>query len=507
MSFSNKNIIVLSIVYLLFTTIVPTQAQKIGMFEKNEDIGNPSLKGNTIYEPKEQTYQMSAGGKNIWGKADQFQFIWKKIKGDFIIKATVKFTGPRVNGHCKLGIMARESLNTDSKYVDGAFHAGLPQLTSLQYRQKDGDTTGQVILGSNHPTEIEFERTGNNFILSAAVFGENYKSVTKEIPLNDDLHVGLFLCSHDESVLEKAIFSNVRIIIPPAKNYRPYRDYIGSHLEIMDIQSGHRKILHSVPGSIQAPNWTRDGKYLIYNSAEGLLYKYELANSTVSTLNSGFARDNNNDHVISPDGKKLAISNYTGSNRKSTIYIIPINGTDNPIKISSEDSGHSFLHSWSPDGKNILFTGQRNNEWDIWSINIDSKKETNLTNALMLDDGSEYSPDGKWIYFNSVRTGTMKLWRMKPDGSNQEQVTFDDYNDWFPHFSPDGKWIVYLSFPKEIDPASHPFYQKVYLRLMPAIGGVPKTIAYIYGGQGTINVPSWSPDSKRIAFVSNTNDK
>ena len=98
----------------------------------------------------------------------------------------------------------------------------------------------------------------------------------------------------------------------------------------------------------------------------------------------------------------------------------------------------------------------------------------------------------------------MKIWRMKPDGSNQEQITFDEYNDWFPHFSPDGKWIVYISFPKEIDPTDHPFYKRVYLRIMPASGGVPRTIAYIYGGQGTINVPSWSPDSKRIAFVSNS---
>jgi Tol biopolymer transport system component len=162
------------------------------------------------------------------------------------------------------------------------------------------------------------------------------------------------------------------------------------------------------------------------------------------------------------------------------------------------------LHGWSPDGKKLIFTGQRNNRFDIWTIDIATKKETALTNSPVLDDGPEYTPDGKWIYFNSVRTGTMKLWRMKPDGSNQEQVTFDEYNDWFPHISPDGKWIVYIVFPKEIDPSDHPFYKKVYLKLMPAGGGVPKTIAYLFGGQGTINVPSWSPDSKRIAFVSNT---
>ena len=148
--------------------------------------------------------------------------------------------------------------------------------------------------------------------------------------------------------------------------------------------------------------------------------------------------------------------------------------------------------------------GERNKQQDIWAIDIATKKEIQLTNTPTLDDGPEYSPDGKFIYFNSVRTGTMKLWRMKPNGSNQEQVTFDEYNDWFAHFSPDGKQIVYISFPKEIEPTSHPFYKKVCLKMMPASGGIPQTIAYVYGGQGTINTPSWSPDSKYIAFVSNT---
>jgi len=235
-----------------------------------------------------------------------------------------------------------------------------------------------------------------------------------------------------------------------------------------------------------------------------LLYKYDLSTGSVSKLNTGIANQNNNDHVISFDGKQIALSNHVGEKRISTLFILPINGSDKPIQITSADSGHSYLHSWSTDGKKLIFTGQRKNQYDIWAVDIGSKKETQLTNTPTLDDSPEFSPDGKWIYFNSVRTGTMKLWRMKPDGNNQEQVTFDEYNDWFPHFSPDGKWIVFLSFPKETNPTDHPWYQKIYLRLMPASGGIPKNIAYVYGGQGTINVPSWSPDSKRIAFVSNT---
>ena len=208
--------------------------------------------------------------------------------------------------------------------------------------------------------------------------------------------------------------------------------------------------------------------------------------------------------MLSFDGKMLALSNYVGEKRISTLFTLPVTGSDNPIQITNPENGHSWLHSWSPDGKKLLYMGQRNNQADIWSVDIATKVETQLTNTRTLDDGPEYSPDGKWIYFNSVRTGTMKMWRMKPDGSNQEQVTFDEYNDWFAHFSPDGKWILYLSFPKDISPAEHPWYKQIYLRVMPASGGVPKVVAYIYGGQGTINVPSWSPDSKKIAFVSNT---
>jgi Tol biopolymer transport system component len=480
------------------------QTQNLGLFSGSGDIGNPLLKGKAVYSETDQSYLLSGGGNNIWLREDQFHFLYKKIKGDFIISATVKFIGKGVAGHRKIGIMAREELTKGSKYADGALHGGLPLNTSLQYRLTSGDTTGQIVISTVHPTEIEFERSGNTFAFSAATAGEIYKSVTKEVAMNEEVYAGLFICSHLDTVREQALFTNVRIIIPPARNFVPYQDYIGSYLETMDISTGHRMILKSEKGSIQCPNWSKDGKSLIYNSAEGLLYNYDIGTGVVKKINSGSAIQNNNDHVISPDGKMIAISNYVGPNHKSTIFIMPLEGTDNPTKISSEDSGHSYLHSWSPDGKNIIFTGQRNDEWDIWSINIDTKKEKNLTNFPGLDDGSEYSPDGKWIYFNAVRTGTMQIWRMRPDGTEQEQVTFDEYNNWFPHFSPDGKWIVYESFPKDIDPLTHPFYKRVYLRIMPASGGIPRIIAYIYGGQGSINVPSWSPDSKKIAFITNT---
>lgn len=472
----------------------------IGMFDHQQDIGNPVIKGNSKYDKENQFYHLKAGGINMWSNHDQFHFLFKRIKGDFSLSATVKFLGKGVDPHRKLGVMARNSLDPKSEYVDACVHGD--GLTSLQYRASEGGLTEQMVL-SSVPIHIEFERSGNKFTFYAAAQGENYKTVRKELILNEDVFVGLFLCSHNAEVTEEAIFSNVRITIPADKNFRPYRDYIGSHLEILDVFSGERKIIHSAPNSLQAPNWTKDGKRLIYN-AEGLLYNYYLKEKRIETLNTGFADQNNNDHVISFDGKQMAISHYVGEQRTSTLFTLPIKGSDTPLQITDPQKGHSYLHGWTKDNKSLIYTAQRNHQWDIYKIDLVTKKETQLTNTVSLDDSPEMSPNGKWIYFNSAVTGTMKIWRMKADGSNQEQVTFDEYNDWFPHFSPDGKWIVYLAYPKEIEPTEHPWYKNVMLRLLPAEGGVARTIAFLYGGQGSINVPSWSPDSKKIAFITNT---
>jgi Tol biopolymer transport system component len=219
-------------------------------------------------------------------------------------------------------------------------------------------------------------------------------------------------------------------------------------------------------------------------------------------VNTGFASSNNNDHVLSFDGRTLAISHHSAEDHNASIvYTVPVGG-GTPRRVTK--LGPSYLHGWSPDGKFLVYTGQRGGEFDIYRIPVDGGDETRLTSVPGLDDGPEYSPDGRDIYFNSVRSGTMQIWRMRADGTAPQQITSDQYNNWFPHVSPDGRWIVFLSFMKDVAPDDHPFYKQVYLRLMPTAGGPPRVVGYVYGGQGTINVPSWSPDSRRVAFVSNT---
>jgi Tol biopolymer transport system component len=259
-----------------------------------------------------------------------------------------------------------------------------------------------------------------------------------------------------------------------------------SSLETYTIETGKRKTVYTNKQHFEAPNWSRDGKFLIYNS-DGKIYRINAAGGKPQLVNTSFAQKCNNDHGISPDNSQLVVSHNAEPSGKSLIYILPISGGE-PKQITP--IGPSYWHGWSPDGKTLAYCAERNGEYDIYTIPVSGGEEKRLTSAAGLDDGPDYTADGKYIYFNSLRTGKMKIWRM---------LTYE-YNDWFPHPSPDGKWLVFVSY--EADVEGHPANKNVSLRLMPLAGGQPKVIAKLFGGQGTINVPSWSPDSKQFAFVS-----
>jgi Tol biopolymer transport system component len=490
----------------------------LGDFEAHGDLGSPKIGGYATYNAASQVYTLSAAGVNIWAKRDEFQFAYRKMKGDFIVQAQVEFQGKGIDPHRKAGIMVRASnVDFDSAYVDGAVHGD--GLVSLQYRKAQGEDTAQTeMTAAKGATVIQLERRGGVFILSAARFGEPFEIAQIENVPNvpDEAYVGLFLSSHNVDVKETAVFRNVRVIRPVKVGFTPYRDYIGSRLEILNVENGHRSQVYSSRVPFEAPNWLPDGSALLYNASgndpatRGRLWRFDLATRTPVLIDTGFALRNNNDHVLSFDGKQIAISDQSQDNRQSTIYTLPATGGV-PKRITPLTP--SYMHSWTLDAKWLIYTGGRipkggkENEFDIYRAAADgSGKEINLTNSPGLDDGPELSPDGKWIYFNSTRTGQMQIWRMTPDGKNQERVTKDDkWNDWFPHFSPDGKWITIISYGLDVEPTNHPYYKHCVLRIMPVDGSAPpKVIAYIYGGQGTINVPSWSPDGTHVAFVSNS---
>ena len=472
----------------------------IGIFDGHNDIGAVVKPGEATYIQTTRQYIISGAGYNIWGDHDEFHFVWKKIKGDFIAYTLGEFVGTGVEPHRKIGWMARKSLEGNAPHVNAVVHGD--GLTSLQFRKTIAAATEEIRSTLTHANIIQLERKGNVYTMRAAKYGEPFITTQMEnLDLGEEIYLGLFVGSHNADVMETGVFSDVRISIPAWEGLVPYRDYLGSHIELLDIATGSKEIVHTSPKSLQAPNWTTDGKSLIYNS-EGLMYNFDLATRKPSLLPTGEVKNNNNDHVLSLDGKILGLSSGVRDLGGSIIYTVPVAG-GNPKQITPR--GPSYLHGWSPDGKLLIFTGQRNNEYDIYTVPSSGGKEIRLTTAKGLDDGPEYTPDGKYIYFNAARTGTMQIWRMKADGREQEPVTDGTFHDWFPHISPDGKWIAFLSFLKEeVEAEDHPFYKHVYLRLMPVAGGPAKVIAYVYGGQGTINTPSWSPDSKRIAFISNS---
>lgn len=499
MNSGKKSLAVFICLLILARSAQLSAQQHLGDFSKDTDVGNVLHPGSTDYDMSTQTYRLSGSGSNIWFAHDEFHYAYTRIKGDFILQARGHLVGKGVELHRKFGWMVRSSLDTGASMISATVHGD--GLTALQFRKVPGTNVEEVHSSLTGADVIQLERRGGRYIMSVARFGFPFVTTeVSDVSIGDEVYVGLFICSHNKDVTEAVDFDNVRIIKPADANFIPYKQYLGSHIELMDVTSGKRSVIYTSPLSLQAPNWTRDNQSLIYNS-QGLIYRFPLSTGQPEVFNTGSVKANNNDHVLSFDGKMLGLSSADPKGN-SVVYTVQASGGE-PTQITP--TGPSYTHGWSPDGKTLVFTGQRNKEFDIYSVPSGGGAETRLTTSPGLDDGPEYSPDGRYIYFNSVRSGNMQVWRMKPDGSNPEQLTSDTCNNWFPHVSPDGKWVVFISFlPSETKPDEHPFYKHVYLRLMPAGGGTPTIIAYVYGGQGTMNTPSWSPDSRRIAFVSNS---
>jgi len=490
-------LIKLSIAVLLVVApaLVIAQSQPLaqGIFTDHQDVGTVLHPGSAVYDAATRSYTISGSGENMWFGIDDFHFVWKKVSGDVALQADIAFLGSGGNPHRKAVLMMRQTLDGPSPSVDIAVHG--VGLTSLQFRDAVGVNTREVESNISAPKTVRLEKRGDYFY--AFVTGKDGKlhpaGASTKLALTGDFYVGIGVCSHDKDVVEKAVFSNVALDqLPPASG----KHVLVSSLETISIASMDRHVEYVAAAHFEAPNWSRDGKFLIFNQ-EGTLRRLALDGSEPTLIPTAPQIHCNNDHGISPDGQFLAISDQSTDDHKSHVYIVPIAG-GTPRLITP--NAPSYWHGWSPDGKTLAFTGQRGDNFDIYSVSAAGGEETRLTTAPGLDDGPEYSPDGAYIYFNSERTGHMQIWRMKADGSDQEQVTNDDSNDWFPHISPDGQQMVFIAYEKGV--TGHPADKDVELRLMTLKDKKVHVLAKLFGGQGTINVPSWSPDGAKLAFVS-----
>lgn len=504
--------ILFSPLLLFITSFCMSQDNTVGIFNNHADIGKPKLAGSTVYNSATQVYNLKGAGYNIWFGRDEFQYAFSKIKGDFILTGNFKMLGKGQTAHRKIGWMVRAGEEDDAAHMTATVHGD--GMVALQWRSMRGaymrDPQDERFTKKTATEIIQLERQGNVFIMRVANVGEPLQEVgrTDAVDMPVEVLGGIFICSHNADVVEEGRAWNVRIEKTVPDSHDGYKDgVLSSKLEILNVLDGKRTIVYEDKGRLEAPNWMPDGKNLLFNQG-GNIYTIPLTGGTPAQLNTGNAKRNNNDHVISFDGKMLGISSHRdGMNGGgSTVYYLPITGGE-PVLVT--DSTPSYLHGWSKDGKEVVYAAQRINKGPVYNIYkkmIHGGEEVQLTFLEKgLADGPECSPDGKYIYYNCTASGNMQLWRMKMDGSEQMQLTFDEYNNWFAHVSPDNKWIAFLSFDNSVDPADHPFYKRVMLRLMPVNGiGAPKVIAYLYGGQGTINTPSWSPDSKQVAFVSNS---
>ena len=475
------------------------QAGALGIFESQTDVGKVNPAGTASFDATKGVYTIASSGANLWATTDGFHLVWKKVSGDLSLTADIDLAAPGAasNPHRKALLMFRQTLDPDSMYADAAVH-GSGEM-ALQYRRAKGDTTQDIAFDLGAPKTVRLEKRSDTITLFVSMKGEPLHQAGASIKMHfaEPFYAGLGVCAHQDGAVEKATFSHVEMK-PLAAPQNPAAMALYSTLQTIAIDNNARMayVIVTGKGHMEAPNWSKDGKTLIFNR-DGRLWTVPVAGGEPSAIDIGDATDCTGSHGLSPDGKWLAMTCVTPDHPGRRVYIVPSAGgvprlvTANP---------NSYFHSWSPDGKTILFTRPANGSLNIYAIPAEGGEEKALTAGTGTSDDPDFSADGQYIYFNSDRAGGMQIFRMRPDGSHVEQMTFDERRNWTAHPSPDGKSVLMLSYGKDV--TGHPANQDVTLRILDVTTGKLRDLVEIVGGAGTDNVPNWAPDGAHFAFVS-----
>ena len=425
--------------------------------------------------------------------------VWKKVSGDLSLTADVELAAAAASSspHRKAFLIFRQSLDPDSAYADAAVHGNGE--TALQYRRNKSDTTQDIAFDLGAPKTVRLEKRGDTITLFVSMKGEPLHQAGASIKLHlaEPFYAGLGVCAHQDGAMEKATFARVALT-PLSTPASPQPKALYSTLQTIATDNNARMafVILTGKGYMEAPNWSRDGKTLIFDRG-GKIWTIAATGGEAAALDIGDATGCTGSHGLSPDGKWLAMTCTTPEHPGRRLYIVPSGGGAPRMVTENPDS---YFHSWSPDGKTILFTRPSKGSINIFAIAPEGGAEKQLTTGSGTSDDPDYSPDGKYIYFNSDRAGGMQIFRMNPDGSHAEQVTTDDRRNWTPHPSPDGKSILILSYAADV--SGHPANKDVTLRILDTGTGKIRDLVEIVGGSGTDNVSNWAPDGGHFAFVS-----
>jgi TolB protein len=478
-----------------------------GIFTDQSDVGSVVPPGTGAYDSATGIYTVTSAGANLWYREDDFHFLWKKVSGDLAIQADVTWPpatyGHDPNEHRKALLMMRQSLDPDGVYVDVAPHGN--GLVALQYRRAKGANSQDIEVNLGAPKTVRLEKRGDRFTMLVSFHGEPLHRIgaTITLHLDGEFYAGLGLTSHDVTTTDVVRFSNVLFETPAP--WPAVRGETWSTLQVIQTEDQYRRsmMIHTARGVFEGANVAPDKSFLLINR-DGKLFRIPYFDPNAAhggdpvPFDIGDLKGCWGEHGFSPDGKWLALSCSLPGDTWPDVFLVPTAGGA-PRRLTHQPI--AFFRGWSPDGKTIVFASKMpDGDADLYTVAVDGGAVTRLT-AAALNDGAEYTPDGGWLYFNSNRSGPMQIWRMRPDGSGAEQVTHDTNDNWYPHIAPDGKQLVYLSYAPGEATIGHPMNKTVQLRLIDLATGEVRTLVDFFGGQGSLDQPSWL-DHNHLAFTS-----